>query len=213
MARGARAHAAAPVLTRRAPIALAAALCLTSGAALGSHGLYLRAKALLAQALLERAWRATVASGRPAKPWSWADTWPVARLRFPGLDRSAIVLAEAGGESLAFAPSHVGVSPLPGEPGTSVIAGHRDTHFRFIRRLAPGDEIEVTRADGALARFRVTHSAIVHARASGIELEGDSPRLALVTCWPFDALERGPLRYVVFAESIASSQALWPQIQ
>jgi sortase A len=47
--------------------------------------------------------------------------------------------------------------------------------------------------------FRVTGSAIVHAAASGIELDADSPRLALVTCWPFDAIRRGPLRYVVFA--------------
>jgi len=209
----ARAHTRAPVLIRRGPVALAAALCLTSGAALGSHGVYLRAKALLAQALLERAWRATVTSGRPTKPWSWADTWPVARLRFPRLDRSAVVLAEAGGESLAFAPAHVGVSPPPGDPGTTVIAGHRDTHFRFIRELVPGDEIEVTRADGTVRVFRVTHSAIVHAAASGIEVEGGSPRLALVTCWPFDALERGPLRYVVFADSSASSHALWPQAQ
>jgi sortase A len=111
------------------------------------------------------------------------------------------VLSDAGGESLAFAPSHVGASPLPGEKGVSVIAGHRDTHFRFIRELVPGDEIEVTGADGARHVFRVTGSAIVHAAASGIELDADSPRLALVTCWPFDAIRRGPLRYVVFAEA------------
>jgi sortase A len=187
------------VLTRRAPVALAAALCLGAGTALGSHGVYLRAKALLAQVLLERAWRVSVASGRPQKPWSWADTWPVARIRFPRLGRSAIVLAEAGGEALAFAPAHVAASPLPGEPGTSVIAGHRDIHFRFIRELAPGDEIEVTSASGAIHDFRVTRSAIVHAQASGIDVDGDSPRLALVTCWPFDALGRSSLRYVVFA--------------
>lgn len=191
------------MLTRRAPVALAAALCVTAGTALGSHGVYLQAKALLAQVLLARAWRASVASGRPQKPWPWADTWPVARVRFLRLGRSAIVLAEAGGEALAFAPAHVAASPLPGEPGTSVIAGHRDTHFRFIRELAPGDEIEVTRANGDTRVFRVTRSAIVHAGASGIEIEGDLPRLALVTCWPFDALQRGgPLRYVVFAESV-----------
>jgi sortase A len=189
------------VLTRRAPVALAAVLCLGAGGALGSHGLYLRAKALLAHALLERAWRATVASGRPVKPWSWADTWPVARLSFPRLRRSAVVLAEAGGEALAFAPAHVGVSPPPGEPGTAVVAGHRDTHFRFIRELAPGDEIEVTRADGTARAFRVTHSAIVHAAASGIEPDGGPARLALVTCWPFDTVRPGPLRYVVFADA------------
>jgi len=190
------------VLTRRSSVAIAAALCVTSGSALGSHGLYLQVKARLAQLLLERAWRASVATGRPVKPWFWADTWPVARIRFPRLGRSAVVLAEAGGEALAFAPAHVAASPLPGARGTSVIAGHRDTHFRFIRELAPGDEIDVTAANGDTRVFRVTHSAIVHAAASGIEPDADSARLALVTCWPFDALRSGgPLRYVVFAEA------------
>lgn len=196
------------MLTRRVPAAIAAALCVTAGTALGSHGVYLQAKALLAQLLLERAWRASVASGRPVKPWSWADTWPVARIRFPRLGRSAIVLAEASGEALAFAPARVAASPLPGERGTSVIAGHRDTHFRFIRELQPGDEIDVTAASGETRVFRVTQSAIVHAAASGIEPDADSPRLALVTCWPFDAFQRGgPLRYVVFAESVEPAVA------
>ena len=188
---------------------LAATVCLTAGAALGSHGLYLQMKALLAQVLLERAWRVTVAGGGAVKPWPWADTWPVARLRVPRLRRSAIVLSAAGGEALAFAPAHVAGSALPGQRGTSVIAGHRDTHFRFLRELVPGDEIELVTASGEGHLFRVTRSAIVHAAASGIEADdGDSPRLALVTCWPFDALQGGSkLRYVVFAESADASAA------
>jgi len=196
------------MLTRHAPT-LAAVLCLTAGAAFGSHGVYLQAKALLAQVLLERAWRVTAAGGRDVKPWPWADTWPVARLRVPRLGRTAIVLSAAGGESLAFAPSHVAGSALPGQPGTSVIAGHRDTHFRFLRELVPGDEIEITPPRGGTHRYRVTRSAIVNAGASGIEAdEGDTPRLALVTCWPFDALQSGSrLRYVVFAESAEAGAA------
>ena len=201
------ARRSAPMLRRHTGPRLAAAVCLTAGAAFGSHGLYLQAKALLAQVLLERAWRVTVASGRDVKPWPWADTWPVARLQVPRLGRSAIVLSAAGGEALAFAPAHVAGSALPGQRGTSVIAGHRDTHFRFLRELAPGDEIELTTARGERHRFRVTRSAIVHAAASGIEADdGDSPRLALVTCWPFDAFQGGSrLRYVVFAESADGS--------
>jgi sortase A len=180
--------------------AFAALGSIAAGTAFGGHGLYLRAKAVVAELLLERAWQATVAQGRPVKAWPWADTWPVARLRFPRLGRSAIVLAAGGGEALAFAPAHVAATPLPGESGTSVVAGHRDTHFRFIRELVAGDEIEVTSARGVTLRFRVTGFAVVDARASGIEAEGDAPRLALVTCWPFDALRRSAQRYVVFAE-------------
>lgn len=189
------------MLTARRAAALAGGALVLAGAALGGHGAYLRAKAVLAQVLLEHAFAASLASGRPVKAWPWADTWPTARIVFPRLGRSAIVLEEAGGEALAFGPAHVAASPLPGERGTSVIAGHRDTHFRFLAELAPGDEIAVTSSRGRVLSYRVTRAALVHASASGIEVEGDVPRLALVTCWSPDGLLRGPLRYVVFAEA------------
>jgi sortase A len=171
------------------------------GAALGGHGLFIRAKAALAQVLLERAWSQTVETGWPVKAWNWADTWPVARITFPRLDRSAIVLQEAGGEALAFGPAHVAASPMPGDDGTSVIGGHRDSHFNFIKDLRVGDEIKIATRAGKTIRYRVTGSAIVHTGASGIAVDGTTPRLALVTCYPFDGLVRGPMRYVVFAEA------------
>ena len=37
-------------------------------------------KAEVSQVLLARAFTQTVATGHPVKPWSWADTWPVARI-------------------------------------------------------------------------------------------------------------------------------------
>jgi sortase A len=178
------------MITKQRMAALVAILLLLGGAALSGHGLFIRAKAVVAQVLLERAWAQTLETRRPVKAWAWADTWPVARLVFPKL----------GGEALAFGPAHVAVTPLPGENGTSVIAGHRDTHFDFIKDLQIGDEIVVTTRAGKTATFRMTGSAIVHAQASGIDPAGKAPRLALVTCYPFDAVERAPLRYVVFAE-------------
>jgi sortase A len=198
------------VLIARRAAPLAALALVLAGAALGGHGLYLRAKAELAQLLLERAFAATLATGGPVKAWPWADTWPVARLAFPRLGRSAIVLAEGGGEALAFGPAHVAATPRPGEPGTSVIAGHRDTHFRFLAELGPGEEVELTAGDGRTRRFRVTGTALLHADASGIEAAGGEPRLALVTCWSPDGLLRGPLRYVVFAEEEASAATSAP---
>jgi len=51
-----------------------------AGLVLFSQGAYIHAKALLAQVLLERAFTETIATGRETKPWSWADTWPVARI-------------------------------------------------------------------------------------------------------------------------------------
>ncbi|MFW8121104.1 hypothetical protein, partial [Klebsiella pneumoniae] len=50
------------------------------GLILFGQGAYIHGKALLAQVLLERAFARTIATGQPVKPWSWADTWPVARI-------------------------------------------------------------------------------------------------------------------------------------
>src|SRR5205085_1880281 len=50
------------------------------GLILFGQGAYIHAKARLAQVLLERAFEKTIATGRETKPWSWADTWPVARI-------------------------------------------------------------------------------------------------------------------------------------
>jgi sortase A len=188
------------MIARQRMAVLAAILLLMTGAALGGHGLFIRAKAIVAQVLLEHAWAETVETHRPMKAWAWADTWPVARIAFPRLGRAAVVLEGAGGEALAFGPAHVAATPLPGENGTSVIAGHRDTHFDFIKDLNLGDEIDVTTRAGKTIAFRMTGSAVVHAQASGIDAQGERPRLALVTCYPFDAIGRAPLRYVVFAD-------------
>jgi sortase A len=185
---------------------LAAILLFAGGGALLGEGLFIRAKAVVAQILLENAWAETVATGKPAKAWSWADTWPVARMEFPSLERSTIVLAQGGGEAMAFGPAHVLGTPLPGDDGISVVGGHRDTHFRFIKNLKTGDEIDVTKKNGEIVRFVVTGTAIVHAGSSGINPQGSTPRLALVTCYPFDGLTRGPMRYIVFAEALSPAK-------
>jgi sortase A len=151
--------------------------------------------------LLERAWAETLASGHLVKAWSWADTHPVAKITFPRLGESEIVLEDGGGEALAFGPAHVAGSPLPGARGTSVIGGHRDTHFVFLRDVRQGDEIVVATADGQAVSYHVTGTAIVHPQSSGIATGGSMRRLALVTCYPFDAIGHSPLRYVVFAEA------------
>jgi sortase A len=97
------------------------------------QGVYIHAKALLAQVLLERAFAETIATGHPTKPWSWADTWPVARIDVKRLNASVIVLAGSSGQALAFGPGHVELTPDAGERGVAVYSAHRDTHFRFLK--------------------------------------------------------------------------------
>jgi sortase A len=176
-----------------------ALLLALAGLILFGDGIYIHAKAALAQVLLERAFNATLATGKPVKPWSWADTWPVARIEVRRLNASAIVLAGASGQALAFGPGHLDTTPDAGERGTAVYAAHRDTHFRFLKDVTPGDEISVTRSDGKRFTFRATHASVVRFDASGIDPHADGRALALSTCWPFDSLSAGPMRYVLHA--------------
>lgn len=167
------------------------------------QGVYIHAKAMLAQELLQRAWLKTRQGEQDVKPWPWADTWPVARLSVPRLQVSLIVLAGDSDRTLAFGPGHNFGSARPGAQGNSFISGHRDTHFRFLQYLQPGEAIFVDTPQGHRRLYRVDTRAIVDAREAWIETESLGSRLNLITCYPFDAiLPGGRQRYIVSALEI-----------
>ena len=173
------------------------------GLILFGQGAYIHAKALLAQVLLERAFDRTIATGHLTKPWSWADTWPVARIEVKRIGARAIVLAGSSGQALAFGPGHVELTPNAGERGIAVYSAHRDTHFAFLRNVRIGDEIDVTRDDGKTFRYRADGASVVRYDASGIDPLTEGHELVLSTCWPFDALTSGPERYLLHATLIS----------
>lgn len=179
-----------------------AAVVITAGWQIG-QGMYIHAKAMLAQELLEHAWLKTRQGEEEVKPWPWADTWPVARLSVPRLQISLIVLAGDTGRTLAFGPGHNFGSASPGAHGNSLISGHRDTHFRFLQYLQPGDAIFVEPPQGQPKVYQVDTTAIVDARQAWIETAWSSSRLFLITCYPFDAIvPGGRQRYVVSAVAV-----------
>lgn len=167
------------------------------------QGAYIPAKAWLAQGLMQRAW-VRVGSGEDrATPWPWADTWPIARLTARSGKIDLIVLAGDSGRTLAFGPGHVSASALPGETGNAVIAGHRDTHFQFLRDLESGELLKVESSDGLTHFYEVIETDIVDSRRGSLLLDTDAALLSLVTCYPFDVRDAGgPLRYVVTARML-----------
>jgi sortase A len=179
-------------------LALAALIAL--GVALLAAGFWLPAKAELAQHLLNRAWDRTTDGDAAAKPWPWADTHPVARLTLPGGGEPMTVLAGASGRNLAFAPALLDGSAAPGTHGVTVIAGHRDTHFRTLAALAIGDDLKLERPDGSVYVYRVTDLDVVDSAHAELRLDADESIVVLVTCWPFEAVTPGgSWRYVVTA--------------
>src|SRR4051812_11507664 len=113
-----------PRLAWQGAQAAPAALLAVVGVVLLVQGTWVHAKALLAQALLDRAFAETIVTGQAVNPWPWADTWPVARIEVPRIGESAIVLAGASGQALAFGPGHVERTPEAGEVGTAIYSAH-----------------------------------------------------------------------------------------
>ena len=170
-----------------------------------AHGAWIPAKAALSQVLLDHAWQETLRTRGPTRPWPWADTWPVARLIAPSHKKSMVVLAGADGAALAFGPGHLTTSAPPGASDNSVIAGHRDTHFAFLRFLKLGDTLQLQARDGVFHDYRVTQTRVVHETDTSVLESRQDQMLTLITCYPFAALvPGGPLRYVVHARGISS---------
>ncbi len=184
----------------RSLLTFAAGILIAAGLFFAAQGGWIYAKAALAQLLLERAFAESVTSGTPVKPWSWADTWPVARIEVPRLGVSAIALKGASGQALAFGPGHLDNTPQAGEEGTAVYAAHRDTHFTFLRHIRENDPIRITRSDGRTFTFRVTHMAVARWDEAEIDPNARGAHLVLATCFPFDAVTSGPLRYLVYGD-------------
>jgi sortase A len=187
--------------TRAAPIA--ALLFAAAGMLAFGDGLWIYAKGHLAQYLLQRAWRLTLDGQSEVKPWPWADTWPIARLRIPEHRADYIVLAGASGRTLAFGPGHLDGTASPGSNGNCVLSAHRDTQFRVLHELQTGELIEVADRRGKVHRYRVRETLVVDRHDTSVLHDGSQGQLTLITCYPFDAvLPGGPLRYVVVAELV-----------
>ncbi|HSO07610.1 MAG TPA: class GN sortase [Pelomicrobium sp.] len=188
--------------------ALVAILLLAALWQLGAAA-WIHAKAWLAQHLMERAYARMEEGERNVKPWSWADTWPVARLSVPRLRVKMLVLADASGRSLAFGPGRVAGAGAPGARGHIVLSGHRDTHFSFLRDLAAGDEIALDTPGGAQRRYVVERAFVADEDNVLPAIDPLANALTLVTCYPFDAVAPGGrLRYVVEARVAQTAHAV-----
>jgi len=190
-------------MTRQKMARVLAVILLCFSAWQFSSAALIQGKAVLAQHLLQHAWSSTLARKQPVKPWPWADTWPVARIKVPRLSEEAIVLAGAKGNSLAFAPGHMSQTVSPGRHGVSIISAHRDTHFSFLEKIQVNDKVIVTDPNGMNHVYEVTQLQIVDERNFHISETISRQVLMLTTCYPFDAINPGGhLRYIVTTEAL-----------
>jgi len=116
-----------------------------------------------------------------------------AKIRVPKLGLDAVVFEGVTLDILAQGPGHMPGTPLPGQPGNSVISGHRTTYgrpFFDFDLLEPGDLIEVETSIGVHV-YQVRESLIVAPTDVWVTDDKAGGWLTLTTCNPkFSARER-----------------------
>jgi sortase A len=124
------------------------------------------------------------------------------RIRLPTLHRSYVVVQGTDAGSLRKGPGHYPHTPLPGEPGTVAVAGHRTTYlapFKTINDLHPGDPVVLEMPYGTFT-YRVQETRIVLPDALWVTRDVGYPRLVLSACHPLYSASK---RIVVFARLAA----------
>lgn len=121
------------------------------------------------------------------------------RIDIPRLGLSVAVLEGTSSQVLRLGAGHIEGTPLPGQPGNSGVAGHRDTFFRSLKDIHKNDEILMQTATGLL-RYEVDWIKIVGPEdTSVLHSVGEESTLTLVTCYPFYLVGPAPKRFVVHA--------------
>ena len=169
--------------------------------AIGSLGLYgtVRIAAAREQAALSRelttAYRAAAPVTRTA---ALAPRSLVGRVEIRRLRLSAVAREGVDESTLALAIGHVPGTALPGAPGNAAFAAHRDTFFRPLKHVRPGDQIVVT-TKAAAFRYAVTDIRVVEPGDVSVLDPTAHATLTLITCYPFEFIGSAPKRFVVRA--------------
>jgi hypothetical protein len=136
---------------------------------------------------------------RPATPPPVAERVPPVRLELPGHGVDApldpVGVEPDGAMTLPEDVDRVGwyrFGPVPGAAGgTAVLAGHVDDReqglgaLSALRDVAPGAEVQVTDAGGAVSRWRVVSRELIGKQAVPLDTlfqRAGPPRLVLLTC-------------------------------
>jgi sortase A len=180
-------------------------VCLTWVGAISMHALSYQAEqdARVARTASSSDHFAVDRSGNAVAPETEANL-PIGRLEIPRIGLSVVVMEGGDENTLNVAVGHLPDTPLPWQEGNAALAGHRDTFFRPIRRVRPGDEIRFVTSRGTF-RYRATRQVVVEPHELWVLDPSPTAALTLITCYPFDFVGPAPRRFVVHAERINES--------
>ncbi len=127
----------------------------------------------------------------------------IGRLEIGALGLSVPMMRNYDSASLVRGVGHVPGTALPGGLGNLVLAGHRDTFFRPLRRIQPGMEMQVRDARGTWV-YQVDRTEIVTPDQVRVLDIGERPEMTLITCYPFEFIGSAPKRFIVHAHLLSA---------
>ncbi len=131
------------------------------------------------------------------------------RLRIPSIGVSVMVVQGDGSGELSRAAGHIPGTALPGKSGNVGIAAHRDTFFRPLKSIRPGDAIELSSLNGTW-NYRVVSTKVVDPTDVKVLYPTGKDTLTLVTCFPFYYIGHAPKRFIVVARGLRAGSELRP---
>jgi sortase A len=128
----------------------------------------------------------------------------IGRIEIPALALSAPITADYDGDSLHRGVGHIPGTAVPGGLGTVGLAGHRDSFFRPLRRIAAKMEVRLIDKSGTY-HYVVDSTEIVSPDKVEVLNITARPELTLITCFPFDYVGAAPERFIVHAHLLSAS--------
>jgi sortase A len=126
------------------------------------------------------------------------DGAPIGEIQIPRLGLTAMVVQGDSATILRRAVGHLADTALPGELGNVVLAGHRDTFFRPLKRVHAGDAITLKTRTGDFEYLVESTSVVAPSDLQVLRPRGGRT-LTLITCYPFSYLGAAPDRFIVRA--------------
>ncbi|MBI3447563.1 MAG: class D sortase [Acidobacteria bacterium] len=128
----------------------------------------------------------------------------VGRIEIDRIGLSVSVREGDGARVLRVAAGHPPATPLPGENGNVVVAGHRDSSFRTLKEIRPGDRVRFS-TPWHVYEYVVAHTSIVAAERMSVLDPTPQNTLTLITCYPFGFIGPAPQRFIVRALEVDRS--------
>ncbi|NFA60266.1 sortase [Clostridium sporogenes] len=120
----------------------------------------------------------------------------IGKIIFPKTGDEIPILKGATEENLRGGATLYDNGIYPGDNGTSIILGHRETTFGALKNIHIEDEVNIESLN-KVYKFKVKKIYITNPEDESILEQQDKSSITLVTCYPFKYIGFAPKRFIV----------------